>query len=48
MAKASPPKEIAMDFVSIRVITGDVARLVAFSEKATGVQAGGANEGFAE
>jgi len=28
-----------MDFVSIRVITDDVARLAGFYEKATGVQA---------
>ncbi|WP_432037882.1 VOC family protein [Streptomyces cucumeris] len=37
-----------MDFVSIRVITGDVARLVAFYEKATGVSADWATEDFAE
>ncbi|MFI5658952.1 VOC family protein [Streptomyces sp. NPDC051684] len=37
-----------MDFVSIRVITGDVARLVAFYERATGVQAVWATEDFAE
>ncbi|WP_432010247.1 VOC family protein [Streptomyces cucumeris] len=37
-----------MDFVSIRVITGDVARLVAFYEKATGVAAAWATEDFAE
>ena len=37
-----------MDFVSIRVITGDVARLVEFYERATGVQATWANEDFAE
>ncbi|WP_435243073.1 VOC family protein [Streptomyces cucumeris] len=37
-----------MDFVSIRVITGDVARLVAFYEKATGVSAAWATEDFAE
>ena len=28
-----------MDFVSIRIITGDVARLAGFYERATGVQA---------
>ena len=28
-----------MDFVSIRVITGDINRLVGFYEKVTGVQA---------
>jgi predicted enzyme related to lactoylglutathione lyase len=37
-----------MDFVSIRIITGDVARLVAFYEKATGVQANWSSEDFAE
>jgi hypothetical protein len=28
-----------MDFVSIRIITGDVARLADFYERATGAQA---------
>ncbi|NDK23845.1 VOC family protein [Streptomyces sp. TR1341] len=37
-----------MDFVSIRVITGDVARLVAFYERALGVRAEWATEDFAE
>ena len=37
-----------MDFVSIRIITGDVARLVGFYERATGVQATWSNEDFAE
>jgi hypothetical protein len=37
-----------MDFVSVRVITGRVARLVAFYEKATGVQANWLTEDFAE
>ncbi|MGW2231580.1 VOC family protein [Streptomyces formicae] len=37
-----------MDFVSIRIITGDVARLVEFYEKATGVPATWATEDFAE
>ena len=37
-----------MDFVSIRIITGDVARLVAFYEKATGVRATWYTEDFAE
>ncbi|WP_328330291.1 MULTISPECIES: VOC family protein [unclassified Streptomyces] len=37
-----------MDFVSIRIITSDVARLVEFYEKATGVQAAWATEDFAE
>ncbi|HEY1920811.1 MAG TPA: VOC family protein [Streptosporangiaceae bacterium] len=37
-----------MDLVSIRIITGDVARLVSFYEKATGAQADWATEDFAE
>ncbi|MEU1622095.1 VOC family protein [Streptomyces sp. NPDC005722] len=37
-----------MDFVSIRIITSDVARLVAFYERATGVRATWATEDFAE
>ncbi|ARH89465.1 VOC family protein [Streptomyces sp. MOE7] len=37
-----------MDFVSIRIITGDVARLVEFYERATGVRAVWATEDFAE
>ena len=37
-----------MDFVSIRIITGDVARLADFYEKATGVQASRPTEDFAE
>ena len=37
-----------MDFVSIRIITADVARLVRFYEQATGVQANWATEDFAE
>ncbi|MFI6348129.1 VOC family protein [Streptomyces sp. NPDC050560] len=37
-----------MDLVSIRVITGDVARLVAFYERALGVAADRASEDFAE
>jgi len=37
-----------MDFVSIRVITDDVARLAGFYEKATGVRATWYNEDFAE
>ena len=37
-----------MDFVSIRIITGDVARLVTFYERATGVPATWATEDFAE
>jgi len=37
-----------MDFVSIRIITDDVARLASFYEHATGVQASWSNENFAE
>ena len=37
-----------MDFVSIRIITDDVARLAPFYERATGVQATWSNENFAE
>ncbi|RKT09282.1 putative enzyme related to lactoylglutathione lyase [Streptomyces sp. 1114.5] len=37
-----------MEFVSIRIITGDVARLVDFYERATGVQAHWSTEDFAE
>ncbi|MET8689188.1 VOC family protein [Streptomyces sp. NPDC004732] len=36
------------NFVSVRIITGDVARLVEFYEKATGAQAAWATEDFAE
>ncbi len=37
-----------MDFVSIRIITDDVARLVHFYERATGVEASWFSEDFAE
>ena len=37
-----------MDFVSVRIITDDVARLAGFYERATGVQANRSNENFAE
>ncbi|MEU3620179.1 VOC family protein [Streptomyces sp. NPDC006872] len=37
-----------MDFVSIRIITSDVARLVEFYERATGERATWATEDFAE
>ncbi|AQZ61572.1 unnamed protein product [[Actinomadura] parvosata subsp. kistnae] len=37
-----------MDFVSIRVITDDVARLTGFYEQATGLRARWATEEFAE
>ena len=37
-----------MDFVSIRIITSDVARLVEFYERATGARAAWATEDFAE
>ena len=36
------------NFVSIRIITGDVTRLVGFYERATGVRAEWATEDFAE
>ncbi|MGW6057411.1 VOC family protein [Streptomyces sp. NPDC055189] len=37
-----------MNFVSVRIITSDVARLVDFYERATGVAADWSNEDFAE
>jgi catechol 2,3-dioxygenase-like lactoylglutathione lyase family enzyme len=37
-----------MDFVSIRIITGDINRLVGFYEKVTGVPAVWGNADFAE
>jgi len=37
-----------MDFVSIRIITGDINRLVGFYEKVTGVQANWSTADFAE
>ncbi|MEU1534663.1 VOC family protein [Streptomyces fagopyri] len=37
-----------MEFVSVRIITGDVARLVDFYERVTGVPARWSNEDFAE
>ena len=37
-----------MDFVSIRIITDDIGRLVGFYEGGTGVQAAWGNEDFAE
>ena len=37
-----------MDFISIRIITGDVARLVDFYQRATGVEAVWATPVFAE
>ncbi|MFJ7903825.1 VOC family protein [Streptomyces sp. NPDC096198] len=37
-----------MQFVSVRIITGDMARLVDFYERVTGVSAVWANEDFAE
>lgn len=37
-----------MEFVSIRIITGDVARLVGFYERATDVEADWATPDFAE
>lgn len=37
-----------MDFISIRIITNDVTRLVEFYERVTGRQASWGNENFAE
>jgi predicted enzyme related to lactoylglutathione lyase len=37
-----------MDFISVRIITGDVARLVSFYERVTGVPANWSGEDFAE
>ena len=37
-----------MDFVSIRIVTGDISRLVGFYEKATGLPADWSTEDFAE
>ncbi|WP_061298309.1 VOC family protein [Herbidospora cretacea] len=37
-----------MDFVSIRIVTRDVARLVEFYERATGARAAWATDDFAE
>src|SRR5690348_17937989 len=48
MRDPSADKEITMDFVSIRIITDDVARLAGFYERATGVQAAWPSENFAE
>jgi predicted enzyme related to lactoylglutathione lyase len=41
-------QEITMNFVSIRIITDDVSRLVGFYEQVTGVEAVWANDVFAE
>jgi predicted enzyme related to lactoylglutathione lyase len=48
MYAPSTAKEIPMDFVSIRIITSDVACLVEFYERATGMQATRVTEDFAE
>jgi predicted enzyme related to lactoylglutathione lyase len=48
MQVVSSDKEITMDFVSIRIITDNVARLAQFYERATGVPATWSNENFAE
>jgi catechol 2,3-dioxygenase-like lactoylglutathione lyase family enzyme len=48
MRNPSADKEITMDFVSIRIITDDVARLAGFYERATGVPAAWPSENFAE
>jgi predicted enzyme related to lactoylglutathione lyase len=37
-----------MDFISVRIITSDVARLASFYEQATGVRASRQGEDFAE
>jgi predicted enzyme related to lactoylglutathione lyase len=37
-----------MEFVSVRIITGDIARLVGFYERATGARANWFGEDFAE
>jgi predicted enzyme related to lactoylglutathione lyase len=44
----SRTKEITMNFISIRIITDDVARLAGFYERATGVPASWSGEDFAE
>jgi predicted enzyme related to lactoylglutathione lyase len=44
----SADREITMDFVSIRIITDDVARLAGFYGRVTDVQATWSNEDFAE
>jgi hypothetical protein len=41
-------RRVIMEFVSIRVITDDVARLAGFYERVTGTRATWANENFAE
>jgi hypothetical protein len=43
----TPAKEITINFVSIRIITGDIKRLVGFYERATGVTATWSTEDFA-
>jgi catechol 2,3-dioxygenase-like lactoylglutathione lyase family enzyme len=48
LQKVPADKEITMDFVSIRIITDDVARLAGFYERATGVPASRPDENFAE
>jgi predicted enzyme related to lactoylglutathione lyase len=37
-----------MDFISVRIITGDIKRLVGFYERATGARATWSTEDFAE
>ncbi|MEV0589363.1 VOC family protein [Nonomuraea sp. NPDC050310] len=48
LTNAHLTRENVMEFVSIRIITGDVARLVGFYERVIGVPASWANEDFAE
>jgi hypothetical protein len=39
-SRTAPPKEITIDLVWIRIITGDVARLAGLYDKATGAHEG--------
>jgi hypothetical protein len=39
-SRTAPPKEITIDLVWIRIITGDVARLVGLYDKAPGAHEG--------
>jgi catechol 2,3-dioxygenase-like lactoylglutathione lyase family enzyme len=45
---ATDPGRLIMNLVSIRIITGDIKRLVEFYERATGVRADWSTEDFAE
>jgi predicted enzyme related to lactoylglutathione lyase len=46
--RATAKREAIMNFISVRVITGDVGRLVAFYEAVTGLSATRYTEDFAE